>query len=1082
VAGLAFLMLALVRNAEAARGHQERAQWWRNHSLQVMITAETLDTALNKALRGERGFVLTGHPNSLAMFKQGFADYRAHAGQLRSLTRDNAGQQRRLTQLAARVEAFRQVSQAVVELAENGQSEAATAAIRTGREREAVEQASAILDRVKADERRLLAIREADNAAAADQIRRAGRVILWLNGALVLVIAAAVMAMLRARDAAARSTAAVRESERLYRLLAEHSDDMIVRIGLDGIHRYVSPASKRLLGFAPEEMVGGAPDAEIHVEDRARVMAVCETLLTGSDDPICTYRQQHRDGHYVWLEAAYRLIRDDAGTPIEFVASVRDVSRRRAVELAAAETSARLQENNRLFAMASSLARIGHWRVDLVRGEVIWSDEVHTIYGVAPGHHPTLDNAVDAYHPDDRERVAAMVAAASISGLPFDYTGTLLLGDGSTRTVAVQGMAEHAPDGEVVGLFGVIQDVSTQIAAERAIRESEQQYRLLADNATDVILRTGDDGFVLYISPSCAELSGYRPDELVGRHCGEFIHPDDLACVHAAHVALIGDDAAAFTVEYRLQHKSGDWRWLESHMKPWRAPDGEGDGVISSIRDIGARKAMEADLVEARDRAENAARVKATFLANMSHEIRTPMNGVLGFTELVLAGDLSAEQRRHVDLIAESGRSMMRLLNDILDMSKIESGKMQVCNEPVDLRHTVRRCADLMTPVATAKGVALRSSVEAGIPLRVVSDPLRLRQVMLNLLGNAVKFTERGEVTLEIGTEGASLRLAVTDTGIGIPAERLPVIFDQFAQADESTARLYGGTGLGLAISAELVRLMGGTIAVRSIVGEGTSFIVHLPLQAAAGGETAPVPSVAALAAPSPSVRRPRVLIAEDHDINQELILAMAVRAGMDPTLAINGLEAVAMVEEATRNGRPFELILMDMQMPELDGLAATRRLRQRGYGAAALPIVALTANAYAEDIQACLAAGMQEHLAKPVRVRDLTDVLSRLVPGGDATRSPEPVARPALIDRYRARKAETLDAVERLADAASADDAAVTQAAELLHKLAGTAGMFGEAELGDLAKRLEDELRAWPADARAALARDAAAELRRAA
>ncbi|MGY2733336.1 PAS domain S-box protein [Sphingomonas sp. UYP23] len=874
-------------------------------------------------------------------------------------------------------------------------------------------------------------------------------------------------------------------SERMHRLLADHSSDMIVRIGFDGIRKYVSPACRVVLGYSPEEMTGGAPVAAIHVEDRMRVMEVCRTLLAGATNPICTYRQQHRDGHYVWLEAAYRLVRNDAGDPIEFVASVRDVSQRRAVELEAAESSARLQENNRLFAMASALTQIGHWRVDLARNQAIWSDEVCRIHGVENGYSPALENAISAYHPNDRQRVGDLVAHTIETGESFEFTATLLLPDGSTKRVASQGQAERAPDDAVIGIFGVIQDISAQAAAEEAVRFSEQQYRLLAENATDVVLRTGDDGFVVYASPSCVELSGYLPEELTGRHCGEFIHPEDLEAVHAAHVALITGTQTARTVEYRLRHTNGDWRWLESHMKPWRAPEGDmgvKGGVISAIRDIGSRKELQGELVGARDKAESATRAKAGFLANMSHEIRTPMNGVLGFTELVLAGQLESDQRRHVELIAESGRSMMRLLNDILDISKIDSGKMHVTEEPVDIRHIIRRCADLMKTVVSVKGVALSTKVDPAVPRRLLGDPLRLRQVLLNLIGNAAKFTERGAVTVNVLVEQQMLRIDVTDTGIGIPAERLEVIFDQFTQADDSTARLYGGTGLGLSISGELINLMGGAITVQSVVGEGTTFTVRLPLRIIEGE----VATIEAASTVTPIVgeivRKPRVLIAEDHDINQELIMAMAHRAGMEPMLAVNGAEAITMVESAEKSGQPFELVLMDMQMPEVDGLEATRRLRESGFTPEALPIVALTANAYAEDIESCLIAGMQAHLAKPVRVRDLTAILARFVVSETATPIVKSVVSTKLLDRYRTRKADTVRKLEELSMDDSPAEKAIMEVADLLHKLAGVAAMFGEAELGDRAKRCEDELLACPVGQCAAVAEAAAIALRQAA
>lgn len=1057
---LTALALTIILTSEATYAQQERAQWWRVHTLDVLISTEQTDTALNRAMRGERSYLATQRPKSLMLFEQSLTDFARLTRHVRDLTRDNDAQQRRLRDLDRHVATFASIAQRVVDRVKVDDLPGALAVSPLGREREAVEAASVVLDEVKIVERRLLAAREVKNAEVLAQSTRITRIVLGLIAMLLLLVAAAVTIMLRARADVLRATDEVKASERLYRLMSENSNDMVVAIGLDGVRRYVSPACRSLLGYSPEELIGGTPVAAIHVEDRARVIETCQSLLLDVENPICSYRQQHHDGHYVWLEATYRLIRNTDGAPAEFVASVRDVSQRQAVEKRAAEAAALLDDNNRLFAMAASIAKLGHWRVDLTRAEVSWSSEVHRMHGVDLDHVPTLASGIDRYHADDRERVRAIIEEATASGAPFDFTARIVLPDGTAREVAVQGQGEQGPNGDVVSIFGVIQDVSVQAAAQEAIRSSERQYRLLADNATDVILRTDNAGIVTYISPSCVELSGYTVDELLGRPCSDLIHPDDYGSVHAAHIVIITATEAAATVEYRLKHKEDGWRWLESHMKPWRSD--QSGGVISAIRDIGQRKVLESDLVAARDAAEGAARAKSAFLANMSHEIRTPMNGVLGFTELVLAGGLDAQQRRHVELIAESGRSMMRLLNDILDVSKIESGKMELAQEPVDLRHVIRRCIDLMEPVAQAKGVSLLTAFSADIPDRICGDALRLRQILLNLIGNALKFTDRGTVTIQCQVDADQLQLNVADTGIGIAADRIDAIFEQFAQADERTAGRYGGTGLGLTISGNLARLMGGSISAKSVVGKGSTFSVVVPLRPAM--RRAPEIEVPPPIAPPQRNQKPRVLVAEDHDINQALMMAMAERAGMDATIAVDGLEAIAMVEDAARAGRPYDLVLMDMQMPKLDGLEATRRLRLAGHRPETLPIVALTANAYEEDIRACLDAGMQAHLGKPVRIDELTATLSRFIRPHRAEDVPASFITPRLRDRYNARKAEMVFRLERLAATHEPDADAIDDARDVLHKLTGTAAMFGEAALGDRARELDELLLDRPA------------------
>ena len=741
-----------------------------------------------------------------------------------------------------------------------------------------------------------------------------------------------------------------------------------------------------------------------------------------------------------------------------------------------------LDEQRRLLKSAETMSGVGHWHFDLATQLITWSDEVFKIFGLpASEYAPSFEQIQELYHEDDRATLTQLVARAAETGEGYEFQLRIRRPDGSIRHTVAKAECALDGSGSTTSIFGVFQDITAQHSAAASLAASERHYRLLADNVSDVVLRTDTSGLVTYASPSCLDMSGYLPNELVGRHCGEFIHQEDAAAVYAAHVALITSTQSAVTVEYRLRRKAGDWTWLESHMKPWSIPGDETGGVISAIRDIASRKELETELVAARDSAEGAARVKASFLANMSHEIRTPMNGVLGFTDLVLMGDLKPDQRRHVELIAESGRSMMQLLNDILDVSKVESGKMCIASEPIDLRDALRCCADLLAPIAQAKGVNLSTAIDPAVPSYVVGDPLRLRQIMLNLIGNAAKFTNMGSISVSAAVDGDLLRFDVVDTGIGIPAERLETIFDQFSQANESTAQRYGGTGLGLTISSELARLMGGSISVMSVLGTGTTFTVRLPLRVST--REAVQTKAALVTPPSKGLpNKPRVLIAEDHDINQELIVALAHRAGVDPTLARDGAEAIAMVEEATRLGQPFEMVLMDIQMPNVDGLEATRWLRASGHSPEVLPIVALTANAYAEDIQACAAAGMQAHLAKPILINDLKTVFRQFISSDDPAQASEPLASPKLLERFVARKLDTARTLDELAALDLPSDEKLAEAVDLLHKLAGVAGMFGDAALGERARQLEDELSSCPVDQRRAIARGAGARFREAA
>jgi PAS domain S-box-containing protein len=429
--------------------------------------------------------------------------------------------------------------------------------------------------------------------------------------------------------------------------------------------------------------------------------------------------------------------------------------------------------------------------------------------------------------------------------------------------------------------------------------------------------------------------------------------------------------------------------WLEVHRQPAAdvaqpfLPEEQTllDSIAMQIGQAMARRHAQRELRIARDAAEAASRAKGDFLANMSHEIRTPMNGIIGMSQLALEAPTEAERQEHMQIVKQSAESLLDIINDILDFSKIEAGKLAVEQVPFDLRESVTLGLHALRLRAQEKGLALICEVADAVPRQVVGDPTRLRQVLVNLIGNAIKFTARGKVQLDItagapGTEGVPVRFTVRDTGIGIAPDKLDSIFDAFSQADTSTTRKYGGTGLGLTITQRLVTLMGGQLRVLSQPGQGATFEVALTMGLA---PSVPEPRPAPTARAGPAAVDPgaalRVLLVEDHPVNQKLATHLLQRWGHRVTLAQNGQEAL----DAVGSGQDFDLLLMDMQMPLMDGIEATRQIRaleaQRGWRA--VPIIAMTANAMQGDRDECLAAGMNDYLSKPMRPDELSDKLA---------------------------------------------------------------------------------------------------------
>ena len=511
----------------------------------------------------------------------------------------------------------------------------------------------------------------------------------------------------------------------------------------------------------------------------------------------------------------------------------------------------------------------------------------------------------------------------------------------------------------------------SQAALAETVRQTER-LALVARKASDNVIFTAPDGRIEWVNEAFSASTGYGFDEAVGRMPGDILNGPETSAAALATLHQAQAQGLPCRVEIHNRGKAGQLMWMEVSMTPILKPDGTPDVFIAIERDITQAKAQATELAAAREVAEAADRAKSQFLATMSHEIRTPMNGVIGVAELLEETALTGPQREYVGTIIESGRALLEIINDVLDLSKLQAGKVDLASEPMLVADVVRRSMNVLQPVARKKGIGLVCHGGEGAGEHL-GDAGRLRQILLNVMGNAVKFTEAGGVRVDVslaeGTDGADwFQIAVADTGIGIAPERLDHVFDSFTQADNSISRQFGGTGLGLTISRMLAQQMGGDIEVRSTLGMGSVFKLTLPLPRA---KERPSNAAIPLKAPQTGLR---VIVADDNRTNRMIARKLLERSVAGIVEAATGVEALA----AYHANRP-DLVLMDVSMPEMDGREATRRIRadEAARGLPHCPIYALTAFVSEAEAAECLAAGMDGVLTKPLIRAELYSLLT---------------------------------------------------------------------------------------------------------
>ncbi len=796
----------------------------------------------------------------------------------------------------------------------------------------------------------------------------------------------------------------LRQSEERFRGVFEHAPFGMCVTDTQGRILQVNAALCRMLGYSEPELLNESSASLTHPDEVASSLERLDRLRKEPGGYLETEKRYiHRDGRVVWGRMRISAVQDPHGRPLHFVVHIEDITARMQAEEA-------LRESEERFRVMADGCPVLMWVTD-ASGQNQFVNRAYrefcgtTTEQVRGGRWQAL------IHPDDVEGyVGAFLHAVKEHGR-FECEARIRRADGEWRWMASYAEPRFSPDGEFLGHVGLCPDISERREAEKALQNSEEKFRQLAENIREVFwMMTPAADEMLYVSPAYEQVWGRSCESIYQNPMSwaDAIHRDDLERAHALFGRQIQGEG--IDSEYRIHTPGGQEKWIRDRAFPVRDQDGRLIRVVGIAEEITERKRYEAELIGAREGADAANRAKSRFLANMSHEIRTPMNGVIGMVQLLLETSLTTEQRRYASVAQNSGQALLVLIDGILDLARIESRKVTLEHLDFELRRTVDDVAELLRVQAKAKGLDFVSEVSPEIPPLLRGDAHRLRQVLTNLAGNAIKFTQQGAVKVHAALERqdagtAAVRFTISDTGIGIRQDDSARLFSPFTQADASTTRKHGGTGLGLAISKQLVELMGGVIGVTSQEGRGSTFwftavfertpvfertagpahLTDKPLNIPSGKAGKPSQT-------APQALAARILVAEDNVTNRDVALAQLQKLGYHASAVKDGAEAV----EAVLDGS-YDLVLMDCQMPVMDGFEATRRIRAVHPG---LPIVAVTADAMPADRDRCLGTGMNDYLAKPVGLDRLADVLARWLPPAEDKQAGTVFDADALLER----------------------------------------------------------------------------------
>ncbi|MCA9275164.1 MAG: PAS domain-containing protein [Phycisphaerales bacterium] len=772
---------------------------------------------------------------------------------------------------------------------------------------------------------------------------------------------------IREKQAAERELAASRDEACRLAAVAERTDNGVVILSPDGLVEWVNMGFDRIFGYSLEEMRGRRPTSILQGpdtdHDTVSYMREMIEQRRGFDTEIVYYT---KSGQSRWLQVNSQPISDEAGCFTGFMVMVSDITERKLIMEEIRTLAMRLQ-------MATEGSGVGIWDLDVETGELVWDETMYQMYGIDPSvFESNFEGWRSCVHPDDLERAEQELRDAIASKNKYSLTFRIVKPSGETRHISAVATIERDEDHKAMRVVGINQDITEQVHDQEALRRSamnlEHSGRISRVGGWELDLRTRQ----LYWSTQVKRIHEVD-DEYVPtlESAIDFYAPGEAREIitEAVDRGIKHGEPWDFVTE--VITAKGKRIWVRAMGEPV-TENGTTVCLTGAFQDVTQQKRVEIELENARQAAEAANASKSAFLANMSHEIRTPMTAIVGYADLLSEAGIDETVRHdHIETIRRNGAHLLAIINDILDISKIEAGKMTL--ECIDMspRSMINEVVQLMQVRATAKNLSLGVEYEGRVPSLIQSDPVRFRQILMNLVGNAIKFTEVGGVWITTSFEEedgrGTMLISVRDTGIGMSEQHGSRLFKNFVQGDASTTRRYGGTGLGLQISQRLAEMLGGEITFTSQSDVGSEFVLRLGL--------GPIDEIAfeddlhSVAIPVDSGERTaaqqdlsgkRVLLVEDGIDNQRLISYHIRKAGAEVMVASNGKEGI----ECHERSGPFDLILMDMQMPVMDGYTAASELRQLGVRT---PIIALTAHAMSSDRQLCLDSGCDDYATKPI-------------------------------------------------------------------------------------------------------------------